>query len=72
MTSLPASPASVRIDAWLWAVAGSAALAAFLTFLPFLAQRNLDWVLLLLPIHLALARGFSKTAALVAPPAAGR
>jgi hypothetical protein len=53
---------SRRFDAWLWAVAGSAALAAFLTFLPFLAQKNLPWVLLLLPLHLALARGLARPA----------
>jgi hypothetical protein len=61
---------STRFDTWLWVVAGSAAVAGFLTFLPFLAQRNLDWVLLLLPVHLALARGLSRPP-LVAGPAAG-
>jgi hypothetical protein len=40
----------------LWALAALAACAAFLEFLPFLRQQNLEWVLLLLPIHLALAR----------------
>jgi hypothetical protein len=54
--------ASRRFDAWLWAVAGSAALAGFLTFLPFLAQKNLAWVLLLLPLHVALARGLARPA----------
>jgi hypothetical protein len=64
---------SRRFDAWLWAVAGSAALAGFLQFLTFLPQRNLDWVLLLLPLHVALARGFSRPVApLVAAPPAGR
>jgi len=53
---------SRRFDAWLWAVAASAALAGFLTFLPFLAQKNLAWVLLLLPLHLALARGLARPA----------
>jgi hypothetical protein len=62
---------SRRFDAWLWAVAGSAALAGFATFLPFLAQRNLAWVLLLLPLHLALARGLSARSPLVASSAAG-
>jgi hypothetical protein len=62
---------SRRFDAWLWVVAGSAALAAFLTFLPFLVQRNLAWVLLLLPLHLALARGLSKPSPLVVASAAG-
>jgi hypothetical protein len=42
--------------ALLWLVAGSAAVAAFLKFLPFRPQENVEWVLLLLPIHLALAR----------------
>jgi hypothetical protein len=40
----------------LWVVAGSAAVAGFLKFLPFRPQENVEWVLLLLPIHLALAR----------------
>ena len=43
----------------LWTLAGLAALAAFLEFLPFLRQQNLEWVLLLLPLHLALARQFA-------------
>jgi hypothetical protein len=60
---------SPRFDTWLWAVAGSAALAGFLTFLPFLAQKNLSWVLLLLPLHVALARGLGRP--LVASSAAG-
>jgi hypothetical protein len=50
-------------DTWLWVVAGSAAVGGFLTFLPFLAQKNLDWVLLLLPVHLALARALSRPVA---------
>ena len=41
----------------LWAVAGSAAVAGFLKFLPFLRQENVEWVLLLLPLHWALMRG---------------
>jgi len=40
----------------LWTLAGMAAIAGFLEFLPFLRQQNLEWVLLLLPLHLALAR----------------
>jgi hypothetical protein len=62
-----------RFDAWLWVVAGCAALAGFLTFLPpsVQPQRMLDWVLLLLPLHLALARGFARPPALVAAPPAG-
>jgi hypothetical protein len=40
----------------LWTLAGLAAVAAFLKFLPFRPQHNVEWVLLLLPIHLALAR----------------
>lgn len=43
----------------LWLVAASAALAGFLKFLPFRPQQNVEWVLLLLPIHLALARVFA-------------
>lgn len=42
----------------LWTVAGSAALAGFLKFLPFLVQENVEWVLLLLPLHWALLRSF--------------
>lgn len=47
---------SPRFGIYLWLIAGSAALAGFLTFFPFLPQQNLDWVLLLLPVHLALAK----------------
>ncbi|MEO8160337.1 MAG: DUF4105 domain-containing protein [Arenimonas sp.] len=43
----------------LWALAGMAAIAGFLKFLPFRPQENVEWVLLLLPVHLALARVFS-------------
>lgn len=46
----------------LWVVAGSAAVAGFLKFLPFRPQENVEWVLLLLPIHLALARLFAPKA----------
>jgi hypothetical protein len=44
----------------LWTVTASAALAAFLNFLPFLAQQNFEWVLILLPIHFSLAKTLSK------------
>jgi hypothetical protein len=40
----------------LWTLASLAAVAAFLKFLPFRPQQNVEWVLLLLPVHLALAR----------------
>lgn len=40
----------------LLVVVAGAALAAFLKFLPFLAQENTEWVLLLLPLHWALLR----------------
>lgn len=43
----------------LWVLAASAAVAGFLQFLPFLAQQNFEWVLILLPIHLALAKTLS-------------
>lgn len=46
---------------FLWllrAVVASAALAGFLALLPFRAQQNVEWVLLLLPLHWALLRGF--------------
>ena len=42
-----------RIMAWL--VAAGAVLALFLHWLPVLPQRNVHWIALLLPIHLALA-----------------
>lgn len=42
-----------RIVAWL--VAAGAVLALFLHWLPVLPQRNVHWIALLLPIHLALA-----------------
>jgi len=41
---------------FLWVMAASAAMAGFLQFLPFLAQQNFEWVLMLLPAHLALAK----------------
>jgi hypothetical protein len=44
----------------LWLMAASAALAGFLQFLPFLAQQNFEWVLILLPVHLALAKLFGN------------
>ncbi|GGA68627.1 membrane protein [Arenimonas soli] len=47
---------SKRFRALLWLVAGSAAVAGFLKFLPFLPQQNVEWVLLLLPLHWALLR----------------
>ena len=43
----------------LWLMAASAAIAAFLQFLPFLAQQNFEWVLMLLPVHLALAKSLA-------------
>lgn len=48
-----------RWPAILWLLAGSAAIAGFLEFLPFLRQQNLEWVLLLLPLHLGLARALA-------------
>ena len=50
---------STRFRQLLWLVAGSAAIAGFLKFLPFRPQENVEWVLLLLPVHLGLARVFS-------------
>ncbi len=47
---------SARFRWLLWAVAGGAAVAGFLRFLPFLPQENVEWVLLLLPLHWALLR----------------
>jgi hypothetical protein len=48
--------ASKRFRTLLWVVAASAAIAGFLKFLPFMVQENVEWVLLFLPVHLALAR----------------
>lgn len=42
-------------DVLRWLVAGSALLALLIHWLSFQAQDNLQWVLLLLPIHIALA-----------------
>ena len=53
---------SKRFHLLIWLVAGSAAIAGFLKFLPFLPQENVEWVLLLLPIHLALAKSLSPRA----------
>lgn len=49
---------SPRFATLLWLVAGCAATAGFLKFLPFRPQENVEWVLMLLPLHLALARSF--------------
>ena len=51
-------PASPRFRVLLWIVAGAAALAGFAQFLPFVRQQNVEWVLLLLPLHWALLRAF--------------
>lgn len=47
---------SKRFRVLLWIVAGGAAIAGFLKFLPFIPQENVEWVLLLLPLHWALLR----------------
>ena len=47
---------SARFRVLLWVVTGGAALAGFLKFLPFLPQQNVEWVVLLLPLHWALLR----------------
>ncbi len=49
-------PSSPRFRTLLWIVAGAAALAGFAQFLPFVRQQNVEWVLLLLPLHWALLR----------------
>ena len=46
----------------LWLMAASAAVAGFLQMLPFLAQQNFEWVLMLLPVHLALAKSLGNKA----------
>jgi hypothetical protein len=53
---------SSRFQTLLWVVAGSAAIAGFLKFLPFRPQENVEWVLLLLPLHLVLAKVFAPKA----------
>ena len=50
---------SARFRAVLVAVAACAVLAGFLKFLPFRPQQNVEWVLLLLPLHWALLRAFA-------------
>ncbi len=40
-------------------VAAGAAIAGFLKFLPFRPQENVEWVLLLLPLHWALLRSLA-------------
>jgi hypothetical protein len=47
---------SNRFRTLLWIVVGSAAIAGFLKFLPFMVQENVELVVLLHPVHLALAR----------------
>ncbi|HEU0153075.1 MAG TPA: DUF4105 domain-containing protein [Arenimonas sp.] len=47
---------SVRFRWLLWIVVACAALAGFLKFMPFRPQENVEWVLLLLPLHWALLR----------------
>ena len=54
--ALRGRPLAPWMRAVLWTVAASAAIAGFLKFLPFRPQQNVEWVLLLLPVHLALAR----------------
>lgn len=49
---------SARFRVLLWIVTGGAALAGFLKFLPFMPQQNVEWVVLLLPLHWALLRTF--------------
>ncbi|GAB2491015.1 lipoprotein N-acyltransferase Lnb domain-containing protein [Arenimonas alkanexedens] len=47
---------SARFRWLLWIVVAGAALAGFLKFMPFRPQENVEWVLLLLPLHWALLR----------------
>ena len=69
--SLRGRETSPRFATVLWVLAGSAALAGFLKFLPFRPQENVEWVLLLLPLHWALARSFDpRPRGLPAAPAA--
>lgn len=50
-----AQPPSARMRHWLTVVAGLAALAMFLKFLPFRVQSNGDWIALVLPAQAMLA-----------------
>jgi hypothetical protein len=43
-----------------WIVAGFAAFALFSKILPWFAQENLHWILLFLPIHVAIALAVSR------------
>lgn len=43
-------------------VVGLAGMAVFVSFLPFRPQDNLDWIVLLLPVHLALLKAFGDAA----------
>ena len=47
----------------VWLVALAAVLALFFNWLPVLPQRNLHWISLLLPIHVALAAALARHAA---------
>lgn len=51
----------------LLVLAGCAALAAFLKLLPFVPQDNLNWLLLLLPVHWALARSLGPPKTVATP-----
>ncbi|MGL6291557.1 MAG: DUF4105 domain-containing protein [Silanimonas sp.] len=44
-----------------------AGLGAFLKLMPFMRQQNVEWVVLLLPLHWALARHFRRLAATATP-----
>jgi len=57
--------AQPRISRWTmrlaWLIAALAAFALFSKILPWFAQANLHWILLFLPIHIALAIGMGRT-----------
>lgn len=53
--------ASARRANIAWLVAGLAAFALFSKILPWFAQANLHWILLFLPIHVAIALAVART-----------
>ena len=68
-TLFRARPRVARFGATLaWLVAALAAFALFSKILPWFAQANLDWILLLLPIHAAIALMLANTRTRVPAP----
>jgi hypothetical protein len=58
-----AAPRAARIGSRVaWLVAMLAAFALFSKILPWFAQANLHWILLFLPIHIAIALAIANNA----------